>query len=297
MHLTRRHLIGLAAALPATATTFTQATPVPGVPPYETIAVGDIEIGYSIEGDGEPLLLIMGFTGTMTGWDPNFIAALTASYRVITFDNRGIGATTGTGPYPFTQLADDVAGLIDTLGFGQVSVFGWSLGAMIALDLVIRHRERVRQVILHSGDIGGTEAVTASGDLFATFVDQSGTEEEVRQRQIEHMFPAEWVEDHYDYIEWVFSRPALPVSPQAILLQGNALLGWYSQSHAVASVRVPTLILHGTDDLVIPVANAQLLADAIAGSWLIRLPGGHGVHYQYPREIGAMTHLFLQSGA
>jgi pimeloyl-ACP methyl ester carboxylesterase len=111
------------------------------------------------------------------------------------------------------------------------------------------------------------------------------------------MFPAEWVEDHYDYIEWVFSRPALPVSPQAILLQGNALLGWYSQSHAVASVRVPTLILHGTDDLVIPVANAQLLADAIAGSWLIRLPGGHGVHYQYPREIGAMTHLFLQSGA
>src|SRR5689334_18198684 len=79
--------------------------------------VGDIEMAYRIQGEGEPLLLIMGLAGTMDIWDPTLMGQLTQHYRVITFDNRGIGGTTlGTQPFTIPQMADDTAGLLEALG-------------------------------------------------------------------------------------------------------------------------------------------------------------------------------------
>jgi pimeloyl-ACP methyl ester carboxylesterase len=294
MHLSRRHFLTLAASLPMTASA--QGTPVPGIAPYETVRVGDIDVGYRVRGEGEPLVLIMGFAGTMDAWDPTFLAELASRYQVITFDNRGIGATSGTGRYRFDQLAGDVAGLIDALEVGPAHVFGWSMGAMIALELAIRHRELVRSVVLHAGDIGGSNAISASPDVLADLLDTAGGEDATRQRELDLMFPPEWVESHPSEVAAFLARPANPVSTDAVLMQGNALLEWYVQDHAAASVRVPTMIMHGAGDVVIPVANAQILADAIPGSWLIRLPGGHGLHYQSPVELAALCEVFLSTG-
>lgn len=260
--------------------------------PCETMTIGDRKVGYRIVGTGQPLLLIMGFAGTMDSWDPAFVAGLAAKHRVIMFDNRGIGSSSQTGSYTFAQLADDAVDLIDALEFDRVDVFGWSLGGMVALDLATRHGDRVRHLVAHAADPGGSTAI--SGET-GSFFDFMASEEEQAELQLSLMFPEEWVEQHRDQAEAVFNRPHLPVSSQSVLLQANALLEWYAQEHVLRAIAAPALILHGTDDVVIPVGNAQLLADVIPDSWLVRLPGGHGLHYQLPDEMVTIIDLFMDS--
>ncbi|MEJ7837932.1 MAG: alpha/beta hydrolase [Thermomicrobiales bacterium] len=293
--ITRRQLISASVAasifgLPVKDAVARQAEPVP----YDTVTIGDRKIGYRSVGTGQPLVLIMGFAGTMDSWDPAFVAALARNHQVVMFDNRGIGSSSQTGNYAFANLADDAVDLIDELGFDTVDVFGWSLGGMVALDLATRHGDRVRHLVAHAADPGGSTAI--SGDT-GSFFDFSASEEEQDELQLRLMFPEEWLEQHRDQAEAVFSRPHLPVSSQSVLLQANALLEWYRQEHVLRAISSPTLILHGTDDMVIPVGNAQLLADVIPDSWLVRLPGGHGLHYQLPDEMVTIINLFMNSAA
>lgn len=261
---------------------------------YETIEVGDIEIGYRTLGSGDPLVMIMGFAGTKDAWDTTFLDHLAQTRQVIVFDNRGIASSTANGRYPFSQLADDAIGLIDALGLDRVDLFGWSLGGMVSLDLATRHRERVRYLVAHAGDPGGAFAITGET---GSFLDFGANEEDQLDMQLKLMFPSEWIEQHRDQAIAIFSRPQLAVDGQSVLLQANALLDWYNQEHVLRSIESPTLILHGSDDIVIPVGNAQLLADIIPGSWLVRLPGGHGLHYQLPVELATITDHFLNSAS
>jgi pimeloyl-ACP methyl ester carboxylesterase len=294
MHLTRRQLIALAAIAPAAALAL--PTPTSEILPYESTRVGDIDIAYRVTGAGDPLLMITGFVATMDTWDPTFIAALSERYQVIVFDLRGTGGSTASGSYPFSQIADDTAGLIAALGLGNANVFGWSLGAMIAADLAIRHADVVRELILHAGDAGGPDAIRVSPDVFTDLFDTPWTGNARRDIGIDLLLPPEWVEQHQEYVDQVFSRPIGPVTAQGAVLQGKAFLEWYEQPHDIGSIALPTLIVHGTEDQMIPVDNAQILADSIPGSWLIRIPGGHGVQFQVPREIASMVDLFLKSG-
>ena len=295
MQVSRRQLIALAAVAPASV--FSNATPTSEVLPNKSVQVGDIDIGYRVTGSGEPLLLIMGFRGTMETWDPTFVPALAEHYQVITFDNRGIGSSGSSGMYSFSQLADDTAALIHALGFDRINVFGWSLGAMIALDLAIRHAGVINKLILHAGDVGGSESIKSSGDAIQDLFDASKSGEDRTEIDIDLLLPPEWVEAHREYVDQVFARPPGPTNPQGIVLQASTLIDWYRDHHDASTIEIPTLIVHGTDDIVIPVANAQLLADAIAGSWLVRMPGGHGLQYQVPLELAAITNVFLQTEA
>jgi alpha-beta hydrolase superfamily lysophospholipase len=91
----------------------------------EKVDVGDIEVAYRSHGEGYPLVLIMGYSGTMDLWDPDMLNALAAGHRVITFDNRGMGETTaGTREFTVEQFADDTAGLMDALGINRAQVLG-----------------------------------------------------------------------------------------------------------------------------------------------------------------------------
>ena len=293
MRISRRQLIALGLATPASVV-FEAGTKAEEQT-NQTIRVGDIDIGYRVTGSGEPLLLVMGFRGTMETWDPTFVSALAEHYQVITFDNRGIGSSSSDGKYPFSQLADDTAELIHALGFESINVFGWSLGAMIALDLAIRHSDVVSKIVLHGGDAGGSDAVQASGDAFQDLFDASKSGEDRTELDIDLLLPPDWVEAHRDYVDEVFSRPPGKIQPEGILFQASTLIDWYRDNHDASTVTAPTLILHGTEDIVIPVANSQLLADAISRSWLVRMPGGHGLQYQVPRELASITNTFLQS--
>ena len=98
----------------------------------------------------------MGFSGTMDLWSPEFVTALAQDRQVIVFDNRGIGETNDPmGAYPFSQLADDTAGLIKALGYDRLDVLGWSMGGNVAIDLTVRHPGVVSRLVSYAGSAGG----------------------------------------------------------------------------------------------------------------------------------------------
>ena len=131
-----------------------------------TKRVGDITMAYWTYGEGYPLVMIMGFSGTMDMWDPTVITELSARYQVIVFDNRGMGKTSaGTRESTIEQFADDTAGLISALGIEQTHVLGWSMGTAIAQELVLRHPAKVNRLVLYAADCGGNEAVQPSDEV------------------------------------------------------------------------------------------------------------------------------------
>src|SRR5918999_4111134 len=110
------------------------------------VRVGDIEMFYVEAGRGDPLVLIMGFSGDHLAWGFQ-LPAFAERYRVIAFDNRGAGQTdTPDHPYTTRMMADDTVGLMDKLGVGHAHVLGASMGGMIAQELALHHPERVRSL-------------------------------------------------------------------------------------------------------------------------------------------------------
>ena len=108
-------------------------------------------------------MLIMGYGSTMDMWDPHFLENLSSEYRVIVFDNRGMGNTTAPpGNFSIAQFANDTAGLMTALGIEKAHVLGWSMGSFVASELALRHPEKVNKIILYAADCGGKEAVAPS---------------------------------------------------------------------------------------------------------------------------------------
>jgi len=157
------------------------------------VRVGDIDIAYRSFGRGEPILLIMGFSGTMDMWQPYFLSALSSRYNVIIFDSRGIGASGVTDKkFSIELFADDAAGFLDALGIKRAHVLGWSMGTNVAQELVLRHPEKADKLILYAADPGGKECIQPPGPL-QTVTDTSGTLAEREKRVVRVLFPEKWL--------------------------------------------------------------------------------------------------------
>ena len=110
-------------------------------PKVQYAQVGDVKLAYYMRGQGKPLLMINGFISTMSLWDPLLVEDLAKHHQLIFFDNRGVGLSTDTPENKTTipQMADDTAGLIKALGLQKPDILGWSMGARLAQQLLIRH--------------------------------------------------------------------------------------------------------------------------------------------------------------
>jgi pimeloyl-ACP methyl ester carboxylesterase len=112
------------------------------------ITANGVNLYYEEHGDGEPLILIMGFTVSAVGWYWN-VPAFARDFRTIVFDNRGVGRSDKPdAPYSMQMFADDTAGVLDGLGIEQAHVFGISMGGMIAQEFALRYPDRVKTLIL-----------------------------------------------------------------------------------------------------------------------------------------------------
>ena len=114
-----------------------------------TIRVSDLDIDYRIDGDGDQtLVLVNGLADTKESWAAQ-VPAFAERYRVVSYDNRGVGGTTVTGgPYTTAQMAEDLHGLADALDLDRFHLLGTSMGGMIAQEYAIRHADRLRSVAL-----------------------------------------------------------------------------------------------------------------------------------------------------
>lgn len=123
-----------------------------------------------------PVRSIMGFTGNMDWWDPEFLEALAAKYRLLIFDNRGAGRTVtpSEGQFSIEMFAEDTALLMDKLGIEHAHVFGFSMGGLIAQVLALRHPEKVSKLILGGTFCGGKETVMPSKEVTQKLTDSGG---------------------------------------------------------------------------------------------------------------------------
>ena len=260
-----------------------------------SVPVGDINISYRIMGQGEPIVLIMGYGSTMDMWDPIFLDNLSTKYRVIIFDNRGMGNTTAPpGNFSIAQFANDTAGLMTTLGIKKAHILGWSMGSFMAQELAIRHPERVNKIILYAGDCGGKEAVMPSPEVLKDLANNAGSPEERGMRLLGLLFPTEWLSKQPAFYKW-FPIPKETSLPENIERQAQAIAAWPGAFDRLGSIESPTLVVTGTEDVIAPPENAFILAQRITDSWLVQFNGaGHGLMYQYPDRLAKIVGDFIE---
>jgi pimeloyl-ACP methyl ester carboxylesterase len=251
-------------------------------------------VGYRVVGSGPPLVLIMGYSATMEAWDPRLVDALARDYRVVTFDNSGIGDTQPL-PAPLTidAMANQTSALIAALGLGRPDVLGWSMGGMIAQALAVLHPSQVRRLVLCATSPGTGQVVRPPQAEVRALT--SGNSQEIAAA----LFPANQVKAYDAFAAAISGYPAGPSASSAtIAAQARAIIGWWDGTDAaggeVTGISVPTLIADGTADRLDPVANDHALANLIPGSKLVLYPdAGHAFLFQVGAPFTTLVESFL----
>lgn len=258
--------------------------------------VGDINIYYETYGTGEPLLLIEGFSYASWMWYKQ-VSELSKHYQVIVFDNRGVGKSDKPdSPYSIGMMADDAAALLHALGVNKAHVLGVSMGGYIAQSLAYSYPQLVQSLILCCTSFGGPKAVPLPQETAEIINNTAGLDQEqILYKGMSVAFTKEYFISHQDevkkIIEW---RLANPQPPYARKHQANAVsqanLEEYTQQ-----IKIPTLIMTGTADRVIPAENSRLLTRAIKGAILIEFPGqGHLFFMEKAGDVNGEIISFLQ---
>jgi len=258
--------------------------------------VGDIQLYYEEQGQGEPLLLIMGLGASTLAWSEQ-IPAFAREFRVIAFDNRGAGRSDKPAVrYTIALFADDTAGLLDALGIDSAHVYGQSMGGFVAQELALRHPQRVRTLILASTTCGGRQAVVASPENLAGIGMMNVlTPREAAEKGLSLLYSAEFIARHrHALIQRSLREAELRAPPDAFGRQVQAAIR-HNTFDRLPDILCPTLVITGGDDKVVPADNSRLLAERIPGAELAVLPGaGHGYLVEKAAESNAVVLEFLR---
>jgi len=261
------------------------------------IQVGDIKMGYRIYGNGYSLVMIMGYGSTMKLWEPELIRMLSSCFKLIVFDNRGMGNTeVGQREFTIQQFADDTAGLMDALGIDSAHVYGQSMGGFVAQELALRHPQRVRTLVLGSTSCGGRHAVAASPENLAVVGMMNVlTPREAAEKGLPLLYSDEFIACHRDaLIERDLREAELRPPLDAFGRQVQAAIR-HNTFDRLPDIHCPTLVITGGDDKVVPPDNSRLLAEGIPGAELAVLPGaGHGYLLEKASESNTIVLEFLR---
>ena len=298
--------LGLAAcgsSGPAKAETTTTVPPTPSVAasagitsvPIRVIQTTDGRVAYRQLGKGTPLLLIMGHGGSIDDWEPSFVNALASRYRVIVFNNAGVGPTSPlTSPLTVSAMAEQTSAFISALGLERVDVLGWSMGG------------HDRPGIDCAAPVPGTPAGPGRNPS-RNGARTSGPGRRGRRRH-EHQpghrpvgpVPTRTVSGPAEVRDRDLGLPRLLRGTQGpSASQSSSIEAWLSgndpSGHLIGAIRVPTMVADGTVDTLDPAANARMLTAAIPGTQLVLYPGaGHGFMFQDAASFIPRLEKFLR---
>lgn len=263
-------------------------------------------------GPGTPVLMIMGLGADLHGWERQ-VPALAVDRPVIVFDNRGVGRSDKPlGPYTTAELADDAVSVMNLAGVRVAHVIGMSLGGMIAQQVAIRHAPRVRSLALLStyarGD-AGTRATAEQGAAAARFdlgavmramdaAPEGGATLDARTLMAFLMplvFSAEFLATQRAWLKQFYERSlSYGFSPVGFAGQVAAVMS-HDATNELARLAMPTLVVTGTRDRLVPSRHSTTLAAAIPGARLVELEGGtHGINFERADELNALLNDWLR---
>jgi len=255
-----------------------------------------VTLNYEISGEGDPLVLIMGTSGSIALWG-EMIPRLAEEYRVIAFDNRGLGGSErGEGEISVASMAEDVSALMHALDVPRAHVMGWSLGSAIVQELALAHPEQVATAIMY--------ATWARCDGFQRSV-LSALRHPYATRNMEAALTSAGLAfspqllDNPDFEKML--EPMLPAFPQTEDQMQVTTEQWdadlaHDTLDRLGGITAPTLVIVGEQDLLTPPWQAKKVADAIPGARyeLLTGPGSsHGVHIERPDDLVGLVTGFL----
>lgn len=247
-----------------------------------------IELYCEVHGAGKPLVLISGLGYSLWQWH-RMVPLLAEHFQVVTFDNRGVGQSDKpAGSYTAQMLAADTVGLLDALTIEKAVVLGHSMGGFIAQSMALDFPQRVEKLILCSTNFGGPHHVPVTPEAMKVLADVTSDPLTRFKNGLSVSTAPGWAEKNLGMIEeWVKWRVANPIEPIHYQAQMAIGLGLMPEAAAfedkLPRLNVPTLILFGAHDKVVPPANADLLARKIAGSQVVIFPdAGHFFPIEIP---------------
>lgn len=252
---------------------------------------------YETHGQGFPLVLIRGLGSNLEHWYEQ-VPAFSRAYEVIVLNNRGIGQSGDPGgSLSIKDMAGDVAALIDAAGGGRAHVLGISMGGMIAQELALGWPEKVAGLVLAATHCGGKHKVLPTAEtmeLFAKLMNGKDFAEQMEGRKA--LFARETLQNRPDILERYAQVAAAYEPPPEVMKRQWMAIQEFDAYDRLPEISAPTLVLAGADDLLVPLGNAEILAQRIPGARLRVIPqAGHQLVIERPRATNATVLEFLGS--
>jgi pimeloyl-ACP methyl ester carboxylesterase len=269
--------------------------------PTRTITAGGIEFAYRELGhdnSGTPVVFLVHLAAVMDNWDPRLVDGFAAKHRVVVFDNRGVGASSGSPASSMEQMAEDAITFIKAMGFEQVDLFGFSMGGMIAQEIALMEPRLVRKMIIAgSGPAGGVGISKVARVTYLDLVRGWLSRQDPKQ----FLFftrTLSGIRAGKEFLARLQERSEnrdKEITIRALQAQLKALRSWGSKEPVdLARVYQPVLVANGDSDRMVPSSNTYDLARRLPNSELIVYPdSGHGAVFQFHADFVPKALEFL----
>jgi pimeloyl-ACP methyl ester carboxylesterase len=248
-----------------------------------------------------PLVCLIHYRGNLDNWDPILVDTLAARREVILVDNAGVGGSTGTAPSTVAEMARDALAFVDALGLKTIDLLGFSIGGMVAQEVVLIRPYVVRRLILAGTAPQGGEDLHAFAD---GPVREAALRDATCPEDILTLFFEQTASSQAkgrDFLRRISARAKDRDQPTDLITRNaqlNALSDWgipdSTRLNRLAGITQPTLVANGDNDFMLPTKNSYLLARHLPNARLSIYPdAGHGFLFQYPAEFATEVNAFL----
>ena len=260
-----------------------------------------LKLRYETRGDGEPVALIMGFSGSGRGWGEPFLKLMEARFKICVIANRGTGESDKPETeFTLADLAADIAAVLDHAKTLRAHVFGISMGGMIAQEFVLAYPERTRGLVLGCTNCGTSHSIAADPAAIANLIPAPGMDPiEQARRAFSVACGKAFLNSEAGQAtltQAIAEMGNYPITPMHTFMRQGQAIGGFDSFARLGQIKSPTLIIHGDDDSIVPYPNAEVLQAAIKGSKEHTLKAaGHMFFWEVPEETVHVAVDFLSA--